>query len=182
MASIGISSISGIGSGQPSNPILELRKLQERIKTAPALSRNDLATRTRLSAERSGIQSRGSLFSTLQSELGKLNTAARAAQDLRANAKRTEIDGKPATFLTNNASLGISATGAFSSGSFNLSVNQLAAATRSTGSAIASTVTKTGTVTSSTGAAISETVTTDEVLSDGLDVKKTKVDGGVELH
>ncbi|MDA1275990.1 MAG: hypothetical protein O2960_18395 [Verrucomicrobia bacterium] len=36
-------------------------------------------------------------------------------------------------------------------------------------------------MTSLTGAAISETVTTDEVLSDGLEVKKTKVDGGLSF-
>ena len=195
----GVSGVLGIGSRQATNPILQLRKLQEQIKTAPALSRNDLATRTRLSAERSGIQARSSLFSTLRSELGKLNTAARDAVELRSSAKKTEINGTPASFTTNNGLLGLSATGAFSSGSFSLSVSQLASAssskgaaisaqktiqgtnTQSTASAIASQKQIDGTKTVATGDKISETRTTDEVLSDDLEVKKSKVEGGKSL-
>ena len=120
-------SILGIGSSTNTNPILELRNLQQRISTSAALSRNDLATRTRLTAERNGLNERSSLFSSLKTEIQKLNTLANGLN----TASLIEKSGgtKLAQVTSSNTSV-ISAkvSGDVAGGTFGINVSRLASA------------------------------------------------------
>ncbi len=134
-SSFSVGSILGIGSSANTNPILELRNLQQRISRSPALSRNDLATRTRLTAERNALNERSSLFSSLKTEIEKLNTLANGLN----TAKLIEKSGgtKLAQVTSSNTSV-ISAkvSGDVAGGTFGINVSRLASAASISGGSI----------------------------------------------
>ena len=126
-SSFSVGSILGIGSSTNTNPILELRNLQQRISTSAALSRNDLATRTRLTAERNGFNEMSSLFSSLKTEIQKLNTLANGLNTARLIEKSGGT--KLAQVTSSNTSV-ISAkvSGDVACGTFGINVSRLASA------------------------------------------------------